>query len=317
MINNKCILLLSLYSLNRLSEIDKLIYELGGLDIDLSIEEHNKDNKDLLKFTEKYQHRIVNVNFHKNYGVDISPFIHQVCSIDPEEYPMFIKLHSKESKWGTKSHVDWGTVLMDCYIGNSYNYIKNLQLLSRKHIGMISHNFLTLNDREYKNTNKIKYLCESLGLDYDKVEKSSFAAGSMFMSKTNILQKYLKSKKEILDILLSTETGKVNDSSSENGTYCHAMERIFGYIMKNENLLIHPHISKTIPIFNTEHRRLHLSITYNNYCYLREDLNIYGKLLSQNNDKLKIQWLHLQDSPIVEYIKTSGKLVRDNHFAKT
>lgn len=316
MINDKCILLLSLYSLNRLPELDKLIHRLD-LDVDLSIGEHNKSNKDLVKFTEKYQHRIVNLTFHKNYGVDIAPFINQICRTNSEKYPLFIKLHSKESKWGAQFHVDWGTVLIDSYIGDKYNYTKNLQLLRRKHIGMISHNFLTLNDRESNNTNKIKYLCERLGLDYDKIEKSSFAAGSMFMSKTNIFQKYLKSNKKILDILLSNETEKVDDSRSKNGTYCHSLERIFGYIIKNENLCIHPHISKTIPIFNSEYKKLHLITTYNNDCYLREDLNIYGKLLSQNNDKLKIQWLHLQDSPIVEYIKTSGKLVRDNHATKT
>jgi len=317
MINNKCILLLSLYSLKRLPELDKLICNLKNLDIDLSVGEHNKDNIDLLKFHKKYQNRIINLNFHKNYGVDISPFIHQVCRIDPEVYPIFIKLHSKESKWGQKFHVDWGTVLIDSYIGSKYNYAKNLQLLSRKHIGMISHNFLTLSDREHNNTHKIKYLCKRLKIDYNKVEKSSFAAGSMFMSKTYIFQKYLKPNKEILDILLSNETGKVHDGSSTNGTYCHSLERIFGYFMKNENLSIHPHISKTIPIFNSEYKKLHLIIAYNNDCYLREDLNIYGKLLSENNNKLKIQWLHLQDSPIVEYIKTSGKLIRNNNAAKT
>ena len=307
---SKCILLLSLYSLNRLDSISKLLTS-NKLDIDISVAIHHQDTPDLNKFLDRYHNRIKNIRFHQNYGVDIAPFLNQIYHLDPIEYPYFIKLHSKESFWGSKFHVDWGTVLVDTFIGNNFNLHMNLNKLQNKHIGMISHNFLKLNDRELNNNHKINFLCGILGIDYQAVGKGTFAAGSMFMSKTQIFQKYFNDQYKIIDALLSNEIGKVNDVNQKNGTYSHSLERIFGYIVTNENLKISNNISKTIPIFNAEYKKLHLVITYNDQCYLKEDLNIYGKILYQNNEKFEIQWLHLDHKPIVNYKYIDNKLLRD------
>ena len=307
---NKCILLLSLYSLNRLKEISILLSNIQNLDINISIGQHNKKNKSLNHFIKKYSNRIQNINFHENYGVDIAPFINQISIIDNEDYPYFVKIHSKESKWGGKFHVDWGSVLIDTYIGNPFNFDSNLNILHNKHVGMISHKFLTLKDRESNNSHKINHLCSLLNIDYHKTKQGLFSAGSMFMSKTKIFQKYFNNNTNIVDMLLSNEIGKVYDGNSHTGTYCHSLERIFGYLIANENLKIHSNICKTIPIFNEQYKKLHLVIMYNNFCYLQEDLNIYGRIVDHKTYNLKIQWLHLDDKPLIEYIIIDNKLIR-------
>lgn len=297
---SKCILLLSLYSLDRLDSISKLLTS-NKLHIDISVAIHHQDTPDLNKFLDRYHNRIKNIRFHQNYGVDIAPFLNQIYHLDPIEYPYFIKLHSKESFWGSKFHVDWGTVLIDTFIGKSFNLNMNLSKLQNKHIGMISHNFLKLNDRELNNNHKINFLCDILGLDYNVVGKGMFAAGSMFMSKTQIFQKYFNNQYKTIDALLSNEIGKVHDANQSGGTYSHSLERIFGYIITNENLRISNNINKTIPIFNAEYKKLHLVITYNNQCYLKEDMNIFGNIINNNDEKLTIQWLHLDTKPTVFY----------------
>lgn len=307
---NKCILLLSLYSLNRLKEISVLLSNIQNLDINLSIGKHNKTNTSLNHFIKKYSNRIRDINFHENYGVDIAPFINQISRIDNKDYPYFIKIHSKESKWGGKFHVDWGSVLIDTYIGNRFNFESNLKILHNKNVGMISHKFLTLKDRESNNSNKINHLCSLLSIDYNKTKQGLFSAGSMFMSKTKIFQKYFNNNINTIDTLLTNEIGKVHDGNSRTGTYCHSLERIFGYLIANENLKIHSNICKTIPIFNEQYKKLHLVIMYNNFCYLQEDLNIYGRIIDHQTYKLKIQWLHLDDKPLIEYIFINNKLIR-------
>ena len=307
---HKCILLLSLYSLNRLEEISKLLNHIKYLDVDLSIGEHNRNSTSLQNFINQYSNRIKNINFHPNYGVDIAPFIHQISKINHEDYPYFIKLHSKESKWGGSFHVDWGTALIDTYIGSLFNFDNNLKILKNKHIGMISHSFLKLKDKEGNNSHKINYLCSLLNIDYDKTKKGLFSAGSMFMSKTKIFQKYFNDKIDTLDILLSNEMGKVHDGNSNTGTFYHSLERIFGYLIQNEDLKIHDNICKTIPIFNEQYKKLHLVIMYNNFCYLKEDLNIYGNLVDNQQNNLKIEWLHLEDKPLIEYMIMNNKIMR-------
>ena len=57
----------------------------------------------------------------------------------------------------------------------------------------------------------------------------------MFMSRTDIFKKYFNPE-IILKISSLIEGGKVEDKNS--GTYTHALERIFGYIITNEKMRI-------------------------------------------------------------------------------
>jgi lipopolysaccharide biosynthesis protein len=313
---NKIAVLLQLYSLDRLPEFDQLLSNLNNVSIFLSTSNKNQHSNTLKDFIKKHQSNIKDTTLHKNYGVDIAPFLQQLKKLNAETYPYFIKLHSKSSFFGTKLHVDWGSILIDSLIGNRYTFDKNYKILQQQHNGMISHRYFTLTENQGNNIQKIKHLCNILNINYDKVSNMGFAAGSMYASKTKLFQKYLQKHIDYLDLLLSNEVGKVNDANTDNGTYSHALERICGYLVHNEEIKIAPSITKNYIIFNNEYRRLHLHITYNGIAYLAEDAHIYGKIIENNDKLMRIKWLHLDNHDfITEYKKISdNKLIRSSTY---
>lgn len=293
------ILLLSLHDLQRLKEISNFLELYPHLAVNLSINKDNINHPELNIFINKFEHRITSTSFHSNYGVDIAPFLHQVTSIDSERFPFFIKIHSKQSKWGTRNNLDWGEVLIDALIGSHLTLNKNYEMIQDERVGMIAHKFLTLKNRELKNSDKIQELCDMLDIDYENVKNGKFAAGSMFISKTKIFQKYFLYNIKEINKLLYNEKGKVNDK--EDSTYCHSLERIFGYIIENENLQIMHNITDNLQLYNKKHGLLHLRTTYKDTCYILEDLNVHGIVMDKNNDHITIQWKHTSEEPIVKY----------------
>lgn len=297
---NKAIILCSMYDIDRIEDIIKLAYRCN-LPIDLSLGQRHKNNQILNNLLNKHKLIFYKINYHDNYGVDISPFLKQIKDLDCQKFSYFIKIHSKKSNWGRKFHVDWGTVLIDSLIGNAQDLHKNLNLLSREYVGMCCIKFLTLQNNEGYNHNKILNLCKILNINYKTLPIYAFAAGSMFMGKTQVYKNILSEHYNSLDKLLQTETGKVDDRYAEQGTFCHSIERIFGYLVTHQNLKILPTILDSYIIYNKQYKKLHLRITYNNYCYLLEDVNMYGKIMHKNIESIQIQWLHFDNKPIVNY----------------
>lgn len=298
---SKCILLISIYNLDRIPEITELLLR-NHIKIDVSFANKNKNHKLTKLFINTFRDRILRIRYHDNYGADVAPFLRQIVSLDSEKFPYFIKLHSKASLIGEKLQVDWGSFLISGLLHSSDLYT-NLKILSKPYIGMMVHPGLILKDAEFNNSDKIQQICSLLQLPYNKLQRGEFPAGNMFMSKTSIFQKYFSTKQAYIDTLLSQEKGKVNDSDYAEGTYSHALERVFGYIIANSNkkIINHPLQYNNYQLFNEKHRKLHLNISYNNLCYLEEDINIAGKIISQSSSHMQIQWLHLDDKPIIEY----------------
>jgi len=301
---NNTIALIFLYELSKLPDLERLCDNTKNFDIDLVVGSHNKNHTGLQQFCDKFYHRILNLQFHDNYGVDIAPFIERVVSIDKNKYPYFIKLHAKSSLLGQYKHVDWGSILWDSLIGNQKSFNHNKHILSQSHIGAITQPFLIFNNRELNNTSKIKILCDIFNIEYNKVSNDQFMAGSIFMSKTDLFQKVLLKHKDYLNSLLSKETGKVDDRDFVDGTYCHALERVFGYMIKYQKLKIHStSLYPVIKIYNKTHKILHLHITYQNMVYLVEDFNICGSIQYKDNKYIIIEWHHLHNKKIIyEYL---------------
>lgn len=292
---NNIIALIFLYSLDRLEQLDHLCSKVNGFDIYLTASDQHKNNEKLSIFCEKHKDRIIRLDFHANYGVDIAPFIKQLISIDSDKYPYFIKLHAKSSTLGIHHHVDWGSILWDSLIGNQKLFDQNTKILQQKHVGSITQPLLIFKNKEFNNIQKIKILCNIFDIDYNDVKNSYFMAGTMFMSKTYIFQDLIKKNIKYLDAVLSTESGKVNDRNHENGAFCHAMERLFGYIIISKNLIIHKSsLYPIINIYNSKEKILHLHTTYNNIAYLVEDFNICGRI-EKNDNYFTITWNHLEN----------------------
>ena len=311
---NNCVLLAFLYNGNRLKELNYLCENISNFDIYITFGTGIKNNItkiEIKDFINKYKNRIINIDYHKNYGVDILPFLKQLDYIDEKKYPFFIKLHGKESKLGRYSHVEWGSILWDSLIGNNVIYNQNINILSQNHVGVVVQPYSILNNRELNNHHKIHILCDKFGIDYNTVKNTNFMAGSIFMGKTELYKHSILPHKNFLYTYLEIERGKVDDRDHINGTFSHAMERVFGYLVTYKNLKIHK--SSLFPvykIYNSKEKILHLHITYNNICYIIEDFNLCGQVLENTPDSIEIEWFHLNNKRATYQFLDNKVLIR-------
>ena len=245
------------------------------------------------------------ITFHNNYGADIAPFLHHLQYI---EEPYVLKLHTKKSLLGINKQINWRQVLFHTFIGNRQIFYGNIQKLESHTTGMICNKNLCWNNTSTSEKQIIE-LCDILNIDYIKVTNGQFAAGTMFLTKKHILSKYLtKSNTDIIINRLKYEVGKIDER--RNGTYSHAMERIFGYIIENEELIFDFPKYETIKIFNKETNHYYnLVIMYNNDCYLLEDINVYGKLYWDKNNIYTIEWLHQNKTNLQSYRTIGEKII--------
>ena len=288
--NHKTAIILWLYNTDLWPEFFSLLEPLSDsikLYIGVSTDNILKNNivyKDLCKFDHS-------LHIQDNFGCDVAPFLNQIQDISEQ---VFIKIHGKMSAWGVKKNVSWRSVLLNDLIGSREIFKNNIANMQNNNIGMISNKILLLENREMLNKRKIQKISKIIGMDYAKVKNSSFAAGNMFLSRTDIFKRYFNHDTiEQLMKKLKKEKGKVSDD--KNGTYSHSLERVFGYLIKNENKeFSHPY-HKTIKIINNQSKNGHYNmiITYDNKCYLEEDLNACGEMIEKSKHEMLIKWMHM------------------------
>lgn len=246
------------------------------------------------KYLDEFDHQLF---YHNNYGADVAPFLNQLSSIAE---PTFIKIHSKKSLWGFKRHINWRELLLYNLLGSPGIFHDNMIKMNDTNNGVLCSGQLLFNNRELKNVPQIQKVCNILNMDYNIVKNGTFMAGNMFWGNTNLFQKSLVPHLSNINSLLVAETGKINDDF--HGTYCHAMERIFGYIVSfNNKQFVHSTVP-TLKVLNSEApngTHFNMVITHKNFCYLLEDPNVYGKIHTRNNEIISIRWTHLT-KPLVQ-----------------
>jgi lipopolysaccharide biosynthesis protein len=246
----------------------------------------------------------LHISFHDNCGGDILPFIRQISNL-PKSHEVFLKLHSKKSS--LCRYVNWRSVLLQSYIGDSCRFLKNTSRFRDQKIGSICNKSLLMHNHENTNSAKIQELCSILNIDYNSYGNGDFCAGSMFFGRTNLFQKYFnKHNLLVLEKLLSEEKGRVDDR--KEGKYCHSLERIFGYLVRDSNLSIKYSIEDTIKILNplAPDKRLHMIRLDDNECYIQEDACVYGNILFETDSSIVIRWLHLKPIITREYKKLNN-----------
>jgi hypothetical protein len=263
----------------------------------LSLYEHHNNDKII---SEANNLNLINISLvSKNHGVDISPFLHQINKIDNNKYPYFVKLHSKKSLLGDR--ICWRSILYNSLIGSQDIVQQNLKLFTDDFVGAVTDKSMIMNKIGH-NKKHIDYLSRFLNL---KNKKKKFMGGSMFMGRTVIFQKYLNdSTIPFIDKIL--EDGSVKDLYE--GKFCHAMERIFGKIVLENNIIKSSNIKPLFKIYNKEHKQLYaFYITHNNYCYNQIGSKFFGKILKIDEDWLCIEWKHLlnQKSFVKNYRKNN------------
>lgn len=270
--------------------------------IDIALCKDN-DNTKILEDLKNFH--VINIRYVDNRGADIGPFLFQITELDANLYPYFIKLHSKKS---FILKFDWKYVLFNALIGSEDILERNiLTMETNSSIGAIT-DPVTIMTNTGKNKNHINILTSILGI---KSKNKEFMAGSMFMSRTCIFQKYFN-KNFVEKIYSILETGKVSDI--HNGTYCHAIERIFGRIISNENLKIgYRRDEPSLTIYSSASRcKYNIHKCYNNYCYTRSNKNlIFGYIYEIiNDDSIVINWTYMAkyDNYLRRYDKQTNGL---------
>jgi lipopolysaccharide biosynthesis protein len=169
-----------------------------------------------------------------------------------------------------------------------------------------------MNSHEHTNKKQIQNLCQLLDINYEKYNNGQFFAGTMFFGRVPLFQQYFNTNTlPILSDLLKNEIGHVTDCLE--GKYCHALERIFGYLVSANSLEFRFCIEEKLKILNNlaPNKKLHIIRLYNNHCYAEEDIHVYGHILKETESLITIKWWHLKNPVTKDYKKiNSNTLVR-------
>lgn len=191
-----------------------------------------------------------------NKGGDIGCFLCQFKKYSVSSIAeSFIKIHSKKSilnvgpnnmtildmfgiikqEWWPHA-INWRADLLHKLMGDKETFDKNIELLYKYNIGMVCPFYYDFDGHDQNNKSIISYLLQEIFLiDYKSVQNTIFPAGSMFISLSSIFQKYFTTA--VIDKLYdSMPSGVIIDTGQ--GSVCHALERIFGYIITAEGLRI-------------------------------------------------------------------------------
>jgi lipopolysaccharide biosynthesis protein len=297
--HQKIPILLWLYHNDLWPEFLELLRPIGDL-IDLHLGLCVDNNTDHIS-QDFYSHFTGAITLHPNKGVDVLPFLHQMSFLNTENSDdVFLKIHGKKSE--IVPGMNWRAILLNSLIGNRENFVSNITKFNQPNIGMLSSQKLILSNRERANTKKINQLCQMMNIDYSIVNSGSFPSGNMFFGRTSLFRQYFnESTIQKLNDLFKVECGRVIDS--KDGTYCHALERMFGYLVSYNNQKILQCSEINIDIFghDSPNQIFNIVIMYNGDCYYRDNMYVYGKILSQDRSEIVIDWKHTKPNQIRKY----------------
>lgn len=267
-------------------------------DIYLCLCKDNNNAQALSKF--QTLSNLKSVSLYPNIGADIYSFINEICCIDHKKYDYFIKIHSKKSRWGIKNICNWRAMLFTSLIADKDNIIRNIKFMDKFKLGSIGCRPLI-----YDNTESIhKYKIT----EFEKIMKVNFitryfVGGNIFMGRTKLFQKYIAPYKEDILKLISTESGKVSETYS--GTYCHAFERILGYIGSTQGLLGSPEKSIRIitPSKDIPAKKLNFVTLYNRDIYCVQNPSIYGYVKDISDEHMDVIWNNSTSPTLRTYVK--------------
>lgn len=290
---NKNCVIVWLYHTELTEELISYLYPIRNyVDIYLGLcADNQKDHFNIITEFNKLTTNL-SVSTFINSGADIRPFLKTLS--DVKYYDTCFKIHSKMSNWGARRQCPWRQMLIEDLMGSKQIFEKNLKLLKNDHIGMIGALPFIFKKTEYIHTHMIQNIMSAFKEEYqyENIDNKSFIAGTMFGFKPAHLLSVLKKENlDVLSLTLEQEKGKVNEA---NATYSHSLERIFGYIYSKDMLLTSCAKSNCVPFFSKVIKpyALNLRILNNNLCYIRENCQIFGKILEESEKEIIIKWIH-------------------------
>lgn len=253
---------------------------------------------------------VESIRFFSNIGADIYSFLDELQYIHT---PYFIKLHSKKSVWGTHRHCHWRSILLDSFIGDMTTLTRNIEILSNN-TGYLSCYPFTYNNYESRSSYKISELLQILNINSNSIKSKKFSGGNMFGGNTALFRQIFVPNLSVLQDILSKESGKVNEG--KDGTYCHALERIFGYIGCTNKYRLRYSAPSLIKIVvpKIDNKILYFRKLYNNHIYCYNQANIFGDILKCTDEHILINWLHSDKQQINNYTKVAKNTYINDKF---
>lgn len=307
--NKKLTILLWLYHTDLTSEFYDLLSPLEQhVNIRLSICGEQDNNHSISTIAQLAN--VESIKFFNNIGADIYSFLDELQYVQTS---YFLKLHSKKSVWGTHRHCQWRSILLDSFIGDIDTLERNIKILSNN-TGYLSCYPFTYTNYESRSSSKISELLQILNIKSNSIKSKKFSGGNMFGGNTELFRQIFLPNLSILQNILSKESGKVNEGT--DGTYCHALERIFGYIAYTNHYRLRYSAPSLIKIVvpKIDNKILYFRKLYNNHIYCYNQANIFGNIIQDNNDQILINWLHSDKEQINNYIKVAKNTYINDKF---
>lgn len=206
---------------------------------------HNDQDIERIK---KYK-STVKIKISKNKGVDIGGFLSLYEDLE-KDYDLILKIHTKKSlgltnkpsdyvrvygyETAEKKGKEWFIRLMDGVLRDKVQVKNIVDLLTlNTPCGMVG---LDCETYVGPNNNHLDDIAKNfnipLVLNGDRLKNGSFVGGTIFWVRNDILKKYLNKKN--IDYIFS----KLPDGYQNEPSYNHAMERLFGLMVYNENMKI-------------------------------------------------------------------------------
>lgn len=306
--NKKVAVLLWLYHTDLTQEFVSLLNGTEGIfDIYLALYENQNNTKAVFKFN--FLSNLGDISFYPNIGADIYSFIHQIQKIDKSKYDYFIKIHSKKSKWGIKNICNWRAMLLDSLIGDRFTIDKNIEIMNKYGYGAMGCRPLIYKNAEYNHVSKIHQILRNINL---KPKERKFIGGNMFIGRLDLYKNYFSNYGEYFKSLISEESGKVNET--QDGTYCHSLERIFGYIAAQHGIgtCVTNNFKIRVNEPKVKYRFLQFRHMYNRdvYCVLQP--SIYGKVHNVTKNHISIAWNKNSSFIMAKYLQISKNTYINN-----
>ncbi len=221
---------LHMYYIDMWSEIQGYLKNIGDYPYHLYITMTQR-NANLVEEIKKF-HPETTIFIVENRGYDVGPFVYFLNQIELEQYDLILKIHTKNNKKGLGETLNhryvsrkfWFKLLMGGLLGTSSLFKKNIaQFEQNSNLGMIGSKYLITSDikRSQEVQKDVQDTMSKLG--FIKPKTITFVAGTMFIIRSNLLQK-IKDNYTLADFLPT-------DGNIRGETLAHILERVFGCIV--------------------------------------------------------------------------------------
>ncbi len=224
----KTALHLHLYYMDQLPEIISKLQNLdkAGVDYDLYVTMTAKDEEAEAEIKQVFPKAMIWQV--ENRGYDIGPFIEFLHKINLDSYDYILKIHTKNTNQGNYTIINgnrmdnaiWGEVLREALLGSPDQIKQNYaRFLEDETIGMLGSKYCLTSEKQAYQSLLEQIKSEMAWLHLPEADKVEFIAGSMFMTRAELLKPFLQ-----INISDFAQT----DGRIKEGTKAHVYERLFG-----------------------------------------------------------------------------------------